>query len=142
MSNPYAAPQSASPSPQSPMPFRARHAVLAVAALACAHAYNHWLLTGDTFYPGFLFISNFAQYRDSIARLVDFTQTRNVIYCMGTHVEMSATPGVAYPYGTTHQPNEHVLQLTLDNLIELHEALQAMGNNPVFEIHDDFIIFP
>jgi glyoxylase-like metal-dependent hydrolase (beta-lactamase superfamily II) len=104
--------------------------------------YNDWLLTGDTLYPGFLFISNWSQYQASAQRLVNFTQTHNVVYCMGTHIEMTSTPGVAYPYGTTYQPNEHDLQLGLDVLVELNAAVQAMGGNPVYQVHDDFIIVP
>jgi hypothetical protein len=61
---------------------------------------------------------------------------------MGTHIEMTSTPGVAYPYGTTYQPNEHDLQLGLDVLVELNAAVQAMGGNPVYQVHDDFIIVP
>ncbi len=101
-----------------------------------------WLLTSDTLYPGFLFIFNFTQYADSIARLVEFADCNPISYCMGNHVEMTAVPGVAYPYGTVFQPNEHVLQLEVSHLIELNDAIQAMGGAPSFEIHDDFIITP
>lgn len=105
------------------------------------------LLTGDTLYPGFLFIfgavsqGNFTIYRESIRRLVLFTEDKPVAWVLGTHIEMTATPGVAYPYGTNFQPEERVLELTRDHLLELHQALQAMGT-PVQEVHDDFIITP
>jgi glyoxylase-like metal-dependent hydrolase (beta-lactamase superfamily II) len=103
---------------------------------------SHLLLTGDTLYPGFLFISSFSQYKTSIQRLVDFTEDNPVCWVLGTHIEMSAVPGIAYPYGTVYQPNEHVLQLTRDHLVELNEALIAMGVTPHDEVHDDFIISP
>jgi hydroxyacylglutathione hydrolase len=100
------------------------------------------LFTGDTLYPGFLFISVWNDYRNSIQRLVDFTQDKPVCWVLGTHIEMTSTPGVVYPYGTAYQPNEHVLQLTKAHLIELNNACQAMGNTPVQQVHNDFIIFP
>jgi glyoxylase-like metal-dependent hydrolase (beta-lactamase superfamily II) len=100
------------------------------------------LLTGDTLYPGFLFISNWAAYKVSIHRLATFAETHNIAHVLGTHIEMSSTPGVAYPYGTTYQPDEHVLQLGLKHLLELDEACRNMGSNPVQEVHDDFIITP
>jgi glyoxylase-like metal-dependent hydrolase (beta-lactamase superfamily II) len=106
------------------------------------------LLTGDTLYPGFLFIigavgqGNFAVFRDSIQRMVDFTTDKPVTWVLGTHVEMTSTPGVAYPYGTDFQPLERVLELTRDHLVELLDALIAMGSTPFQDVHDDFIITP
>jgi glyoxylase-like metal-dependent hydrolase (beta-lactamase superfamily II) len=64
-----------------------------------------------------------------------------VCWVLGTHIEMTSTPGVDYPVGTTYQPNEHVLQLTKDHLLELHNALQAMGTAAT-QVHNDFIIVP
>ena len=100
------------------------------------------LLTGDSLYPGFLFVfgqSNWNTYKQSIERLVDFALARPVIHILGTHVEMTATPGVAYPYGTDFQPDEHPLRLGMEHLLELHDALTLLPN-PVVEVHDDFII--
>ena len=100
------------------------------------------LLTGDSLYPGFLFISNFGQYTESINRLANFAQLRGVSHVLGTHIEMTATPGVAYPYGTTYQPNERVLELGIGHLLELQVALNAMGSNPSYLALDDFHIWP
>jgi hydroxyacylglutathione hydrolase len=100
------------------------------------------LFTGDTLYPGRLYISNFSQYVDSIERLVDFTVDKPVCWVIGTHVEMSTTPTVDFPIGSTSHPNEHELELTRDHLHELYDALLAMNGVPEYEEHDDFIIFP
>jgi glyoxylase-like metal-dependent hydrolase (beta-lactamase superfamily II) len=102
------------------------------------------LLTGDSLYPGLLFVNDWTAYRASIARLRDFAAARPIAHVLGTHVEMSATPGVVYPYGTTYQPNEHVLQLALAQLVELDAALAALGPTPPAQpqVHDDFIIDP
>lgn len=100
------------------------------------------LVTGDSLYPGYIFVndSNWAAYSSSIARLHTFAATRPIAAVLGTHVEMTSTPGVAYPYGTTYQPNERELQLDFAHLEELHLAVQAMGSSPVTEVHDDFIL--
>jgi glyoxylase-like metal-dependent hydrolase (beta-lactamase superfamily II) len=106
------------------------------------------LQTGDTLYPGFLFISgavsqgNFAKYQASIQRLVDFTASRPVKWVLGNHVEMKSTPFQSYPYGTNFQPLEHDLQLTRQHLLELNAAVQAMGSSPHVETHADFVIQP
>jgi glyoxylase-like metal-dependent hydrolase (beta-lactamase superfamily II) len=100
------------------------------------------LLTGDTFYPGFIFISQWNTFRQSIGRLADFVADRPVAWVLGTHVEMRSTPGQAYNYGTTYQPDEHVLQLTRDNLLELDTQLQVLGSTPTAWTFDDFILSP
>ena len=106
------------------------------------------LLTGDTVYPGFLFISdavsqgNFVTFQASIQRLVDFTADRPLTWILGSHIEMTSGPGVPYAYGTDHQPMERILQLDRNHLLELSGALLAMRADPVQEIHDDFIIQP
>ena len=100
------------------------------------------LFTGDTLYPGHLFISTWSDYKNSVQRLVNFTADKPVCWVLGTHIEMTSTPMVAYPYGTVYQPNEHVLQLTRAHLVELNDACQAMGNTPVFQMHNDFFIEP
>lgn len=102
------------------------------------------LLTGDSLYPGRLFIKSgqFAEYKASISFLVDFTETREVCAVLGTHIEMSTTPGEDYEFGVNHHPDERELLLTRATLLELHAAVQAMGDTPVRETHDDFIVFP
>lgn len=107
--------------------------------------YDHgtgWLLTGDTLYPGRLYISDFAAYKASTQRMVDFTADKQVCQVMGTHIEMTSTAGDDFAFGSTYHPNEHALTLSRDHLVELNDAVQAMGNSPQVEAHDDFVISP
>jgi len=57
---------------------------------------------------------------------------------------MTRTPKITYPYGTTYQPEEHVLQLTAAHLVELDQALIRLGPDKpaTTDAHDDFIIDP
>jgi hydroxyacylglutathione hydrolase len=112
------------------------------AHIAVYDAQTGFLLTGDTLYPGRLYISSWSQYKASIQRMVDFTADKPLCYVMGTHVEMSNVPGDDFPIGSNSHPNEHPLQLGREHLIELNDACIAMGNTPVYEVHDDFIIYP
>ena len=100
------------------------------------------LLTGDTLYPGRLYISDFAAYQASTQRLVDFTSDKSVCHVLGTHIEMTNTAGQDFAYQSTYHPNEHLLPLTRNHLVELNSAVQAMGTNPVYQVHDDFIVYP
>ena len=97
------------------------------------------LLTGDTLYPGHLFISDYPTYRTSIQRMADWMSNHDPTWIVGTHIEMSAEPGVAYPYGSTYQPNEHTLQMELDVLTELADILPA---SPICLVLDDVSVEP
>lgn len=100
------------------------------------------LLTGDTLYPGRLYINSWTDYRASIQRMVDFVENGNsVTWVLGTHIEMD-TAGDDYAFGADQHPNEHALELTYPVLLELNDAVVAQGDSPVYEAHDDFILYP
>jgi len=96
------------------------------------------LFTGDSLYPGLLVVRDWEAFRQSIARLVDFTERNDLSYILGGHIEMKCTPGRWFGYPALYQPDEHVLQLEARHLLELHKALQEGG--PRTERHDDFIL--
>jgi len=100
------------------------------------------LLTGDTFYPGRLYIKDWNAFRVSIERLVKFTDSNEVSTLLGNHIEMTQTAGVDYPMGTNYQPKEHQLPLSVLTLKELSSALTNLGDTPTIEVHNSFIIFP
>lgn len=100
------------------------------------------LLTGDTVYPGRLYIGDFADYQASIDRLEAFSVDNPVCAVLGTHIEMTSSPGQDFAFGATHHPNEHELQLPVGVLTELAAGLAGMMEDPQQEAHDDFIIFP
>src|SRR5262245_23547209 len=74
-------------------------------AVAVYDSRTRWLLTGDTVYPGWLYVKDWKEYRSSIRRLVEFTKEHSISAVLGTHVEMSRS-GTPFPPGTTFQPNE------------------------------------
>ena len=100
------------------------------------------LLTGDTFYPGRLYVKNWNAFKRSIARLVKFSDNNEILTILGNHIEMTQTPGVDYPMETVYQPKEHQLPLNVRTLKELASALTKLGDTPTKEIHERFIIYP
>lgn len=84
------------------------------------------MLTGDTFYPGRLYVRDTTAFAASVDRLARFVRGHNVTHLLGAHVEQSKTPYVDYPVGTKDQPNEHALDLTPAQLFELDSAVQSM----------------
>jgi glyoxylase-like metal-dependent hydrolase (beta-lactamase superfamily II) len=100
------------------------------------------LLTGDTVYPGRLYVRDPDAFRDSIDRLTDFTATRTVSHVLGAHIENTRTPYRDYPQGTTYQPEEHVLELARSNVVELRDALHQMGSHLERRAYRDFTVWP
>jgi glyoxylase-like metal-dependent hydrolase (beta-lactamase superfamily II) len=100
------------------------------------------LLTGDSVYPGRIYVSDFPEYRRSIQRLVDFTRGKIVTHLLGTHIEEANTPYLDYPVRTVYQPDEHPLALSRGVLLELNEALIDMHDKPVRFAMRDITIWP
>ncbi|WP_019026822.1 MBL fold metallo-hydrolase [Colwellia piezophila] len=85
-----------------------------------------WLLTGDTFYPGYVYIKNWHDYKASISRLTVFTNENPVSAILGSHIEMKSSAGEYYEIGTTYQPQEASLVLTTSDLVALNTALSEL----------------
>jgi hydroxyacylglutathione hydrolase len=100
------------------------------------------LLTGDTFYPGRLYVRDTAAYAQSVARLLHFANAHPISHFLGAHVENTRTPGVDYPVGTVDQPNEHELDMTRAQLVELDSVVQAMRGRFVRTVRRDFTVWP
>jgi glyoxylase-like metal-dependent hydrolase (beta-lactamase superfamily II) len=100
------------------------------------------LLTGDTLYPGRLYVGDGAAFTASIQRLVAFTRDKPVVHVLGAHVENARTPYTDYPEGTTYQPDEHALELGRAHLLELADGLAEMRGTMVRRTFRDFTIWP
>ena len=100
------------------------------------------LLTGDTMYPGRLYVADAAAFTKSVRRLVDFTRGKPIAHVLGAHIEEARTPFLDYPIGTKFQPDEHGLEFTRGHLLELDDALTRMNGAIVRQALRDFTIWP
>ena len=100
------------------------------------------LLTGDTFYPGRLYVRDTTAFAESIDRLAAFVRTHAVTHMLGAHVENSATPYVDYVVGTVDQPNEHGLDLGRAQLFELDSVVRSMRGRFARTVLRDLTIWP
>jgi len=100
------------------------------------------LFSGDTLYPGRLYVADFPSYRQSIERLVRFSAENPIAHIIGNHVEQTSTPFGVYPVGTIFQTEEHELPLSRGALLELQGALMAMQGSPHRQSLRDFSIWP
>jgi hydroxyacylglutathione hydrolase len=93
------------------------------AAVTYYDRYSGILFTGDTVYPGRLYVFDWPAFVRSIDRLVDWCAARPVTCLLGCHVEMTTTPGMDYPVGWSYQPDETPLELTTDHLRQIQAKL-------------------
>lgn len=102
------------------------------------------LLSGDTLYPGRLYVpsNQLADYRDSIDRVVEFTRRDRVSHVLGAHIEMTRAPGKDFRDFAPAHPDEHGLELPEASLRDLQAAVHRMGDVPVRDVHPDFIVQP
>ncbi|MBO4252396.1 hypothetical protein GRC12_00550 [Streptomyces griseorubiginosus] len=107
--------------------------------------YDPWtgiLLTGDTVYPGRLYVQDWSGFARTIDPLIEFCEHRPVTHVLGCHIEMTAEPGVDYPVRTTYQPHEPPLQMTTGHLHEIRAALHEIGDQPRRLAYPLFVICP
>ncbi|MDX3852082.1 MBL fold metallo-hydrolase [Streptomyces sp. AK02-01A] len=98
------------------------------------------LLTGDSLYPGRLYISDATAFTHTVDRLLGFCASRPVTHVLGCHIEMTTTPDVDYPRGTVDQPDELPLPLTTGHLRTLRRALTETAGRPGSYPYGDFIV--
>ncbi|MEV6207825.1 MBL fold metallo-hydrolase [Kitasatospora sp. NPDC051914] len=99
-----------------------------------------FLLTGDTVYPGRLYVGDWPAFTRTVDRLVEFAATREVTHVLGCHIEMTTEPGTDYPLGTTHQPDEPPLELSVADLHELQAACREIGDRPGRHPYKRFVV--
>jgi glyoxylase-like metal-dependent hydrolase (beta-lactamase superfamily II) len=99
------------------------------------------LLTGDTVYPGRLFIRDTRAYVDTLNRLVAFCETVPVTHVLGCHIEMSGRPGHDYPLGATRHPDEPSLQMSPAQLVRVRDRAVAVAQRPAIHRFDDVILY-
>lgn len=100
------------------------------------------LLTGDTLYPGRLYVRDWGAFRASVARLVDFVDVGHPVRdVVGSHIEMAADQ-VEFEDKVLEHPNEHPLPLTEGHLRDLLATVNAMADAPVRTVRPDYVVVP
>lgn len=111
------------------------------ASVAIYDPWSGFLLTGDTVYPGRLYVNDIAAFVDSLDALLSFAESRDVTHVVGCHIEMTTTPEVDYPVGTRYQPDEPRLEMSVEQLRQVRDAAHRVSDSPGVHMFDDFAIF-
>ena len=110
------------------------------AAITFYDGFTGLLFTGDTLYPGRLYVRDWPAFVATVERLVAFSETHPVSHVFGCHIEMTTTPGEDYPIRTMYQPDEPPLEMSVGHLHELRGAVEEVGGQPGRHPYQDFII--
>lgn len=100
-----------------------------------------FLLTGDTVYPGRIYVADFPELVATLNRLVAFCAAHEVTWVMGCHVEMTHRPYRDFPAGSTYQPRERALPMTVAQLTALRDATVRVDGRRGVHRFEDFIVF-
>jgi len=98
--------------------------------------------TGDSLYPGRIYIRDFPAFAASNQRMVRFTEGKLVAHILGCHIEETRTPYLDYPVGTIYQPDEHELSLSRGALLEMQSTLETLNGTPKRVALRDFSLWP
>ena len=82
--------------------------------------------SGDFLLPGRLLIDDANADLASAERVAAFVKDRPVSYVLGGHIELDAS-GETFPWESQYHPNEHVLQMTKDDLLALPAAIRSFN---------------
>lgn len=99
------------------------------------------LFTGDSVYPGRIYVADVPAFLDSMDRLVKFAQRWPVTHILGCHIEMSQRPGRDYFLGCRYQPDEPPLQMTVEQLEALQHAATLSSGRPGAHRFDEFVLY-
>jgi glyoxylase-like metal-dependent hydrolase (beta-lactamase superfamily II) len=111
------------------------------AAITVYDPATRFLLTGDTVYPGRLYVADMPAFAASLDRLTEFAAAHPVSHVLGCHIEMTRRPNRDYPLGCMYQPDEPPLQMTVARLTAVRDAAREVADRPGAHAFGDFVIY-
>jgi glyoxylase-like metal-dependent hydrolase (beta-lactamase superfamily II) len=97
------------------------------------------LHTGDTVYPGRIYVDDSAALLDSLDRLTALVDTGAVSHVLGCHVEMTSRPGHDYALGCRYQPDEPSPFMTPQQLRQARDDFRTVAGQPGIHRFDDIV---
>jgi hydroxyacylglutathione hydrolase len=111
------------------------------ASIALYDAQTELLLTGDTVYPGRLYVRDAPAFAASIDRLCAFADRHPVSAILGAHIESSRRRGHDFPLLAVRHPDEASLPMTVEQLLGVRDAVAALEGKPGAHRFPDFAIW-
>jgi glyoxylase-like metal-dependent hydrolase (beta-lactamase superfamily II) len=82
--------------------------------------------TGDFLMPARLLVDDAGAYLASAKRAAEFVKDRPVSFVLGGHIEKDAQ-GETFPWQSQYHPQEHVLQMTKEDVLALPAAIASFN---------------
>ena len=89
-----------------------------------------FLLTGDTVYPGRLYVSTCPRSPTAWSGWPTSPSAHAVTHVLGCHIEMTSDAGPGLPARCLYQPDEPPLQMTVAQLVAVRDAAHAVADRP------------
>ena len=102
--------------------------------------YTGLLFSGDTAYPGRIYIRDMAAYLTTIGRLAALAESGHVSHVLGGHIELDQD-GRDYPLGDREHPMEASPFMSSNELIAIREAARTVAGSPGVHPFDGFVIY-
>lgn len=102
--------------------------------------YSGVLFTGDTVYPGRLYVPDMGAFVSTMNRLVNLAETGVVSHVLGGHIELDRN-GDDYPLGTGLHENEESPFMPPERLRSVLVAAEEVADAPGVHRYDDFVIY-
>ena len=111
------------------------------ASIAVHDPATGFLLTGDTVYPGRLYVEDPPAFLESLDRLVELaaSRERDLRPRLPRRDDQHSRPRL--PLGTTYQPHEAPWPMSVAQLVAVRDAARSLAGKPGAHTYDDFAIW-
>jgi glyoxylase-like metal-dependent hydrolase (beta-lactamase superfamily II) len=109
-------------------------------SIAIVDPYTGLLLSGDTVYPGRIYVRDTEAFLASTEKLAALAESGDVSLVLGGHIELDRD-GREYALGVRERPEEGSSFLPSSSLVDLREAAREVANTPGVHRFDGFVIY-
>lgn len=109
-------------------------------AISVIDTYTGFLFTGDTVYPGRLYVKDMPAFLATMDRLAALAEVGDISHVLGCHIELDVHER-DYPLGIREHPEEVSPFMPSDRLGEVRDAARKVADNPGIHRFDGFVIY-
>lgn len=109
-------------------------------AIAIVDPYTGLLLSGDTVYPGRIYVRDMEAFLATTGKFAAWAESGDVSIVLGGHIELNRD-GCEYALGVREHPREGSPFLHSSCLVDVREAAREIANSPGVHRFDGFVIY-
>lgn len=109
-------------------------------SISVVDPYSGLLFSGDSAYPGRLYVPDMHAFLTTIDRLAGLAESGDISHILGCHIELDRK-GRDYPLGVREHPEEAAPFMPADRLVAIRDAARAVASFPGVHRFDGFVIY-